>query len=215
MRRLLFVALILAPLGSPCFGMPSDVQKVDDNTDKELNAVYDQLMAHLKTSHPAAALALRDAERNWIEFRDKECEFRNQVATGDAGMSMARCLLALKLERMAELKKFLALQIGGRVAADGGSIPELGKNDPIRISAEKAAESVGEYGEPGHQRILYLKIVGDTAYALLDIDRDGWAGVSFTINQIHPVVEKALLKYSQIRKVVWDEAPGKGRIHDV
>jgi len=86
--------------------------------------------------------------------------------------------------------------------------------DVMRASAEAAAHEFGNYGKPENKRILYLKVKGKTAYVLLDIDRDGWAGVSYTIGLIHPLVEKTLLQFKNIEQVVFDEAPGEPRLYD-
>ena len=77
-------------------------------------------------------------------------------------------------------------------------------SDFIRASAEAAAKEMPSQVEP---KIDYLKIENDTAYVLLNIDRDGWAGVSFSRACSHPVIEKTLLQFKEIKRVVWDEAP--------
>jgi hypothetical protein len=83
--------------------------------------------------------------------------------------------------------------------------------DVIRASAEAAAKEMPTRGGP---TIIYLKIKQGTAYHLLNIDRDGWAGVSFSLARSHPVVEKTLLQFKNIKRVVWDEAPGEKRLND-
>jgi len=78
--------------------------------------------------------------------------------------------------------------------------------DVIRASADAAAKELGP-SQAGPTTIIYLKIENDTAYVLLNIDRDGWAGVSFSWARCHPVVEKTLLQFKNIKHVAWDEAP--------
>jgi len=78
----------------------------------------------------------------------------------------------------------------------------------LRASAEAAAREAGPT-QIGPARIVYLKIENGTAFVLLNIDRDGWAGVSFTQAYCHPIVEKTLLQFKSIKRVVWDEAPGE------
>lgn len=80
--------------------------------------------------------------------------------------------------------------------------------DIVKASAEAAAEELTPYGGPAKTSIAYLKIQDGTAYALLDIDLDGWAGVSVSIGRIHPLVEKTLLQFPQIKNVVFGFAPG-------
>ena len=84
-------------------------------------------------------------------------------------------------------------------------------NDVIRASAEAAAEQLTPYGGPAKASIAYLKIQNSTAYVLLDIDLDGWAGVSASLGRIHPLVEKTLLQFPQIEHVVFGFAPGDNR----
>jgi len=79
-------------------------------------------------------------------------------------------------------------------------------DDIIRASAQAAAAEL-KIGGPGHASVSYLKIVDKTAYVLLDIDLDGWAGVSVSIAQVHPLVEKTLLQFPEIEKVVFYSAP--------
>lgn len=83
--------------------------------------------------------------------------------------------------------------------------------DTVKASAEAAAEQISTHGGPTHASIAYLKIKDSMAYVLLDIDLDGWAGVSFSTNQIHPLVEKTLLQFSQIQNVKFGFAPGDSR----
>ena len=77
--------------------------------------------------------------------------------------------------------------------------------DRVRASAEAAAREVPNQGGP---RIIYLKIKGDTAYIVLNIDVDGWAGVSFSIATCHPIIEKTLLQFKSVKKVLWQTIPG-------
>jgi hypothetical protein len=95
------------------------------------------------------------------------------------------------------------------------AMPFLKKNvivpyskDLLRASADTAAREVG-LTQMGPATIVYLKIENGTAYALLNIDCDGWAGVGYSRAYCHPFVEKTLLRFKKIRRVVWDEAPGE------
>ena len=73
--------------------------------------------------------------------------------------------------------------------------------DIIKASAQAAV------GESIASKIIYFKIENGTAYILLEMDVDGWAGVSFTIATTHPIIEQTLLQFPQIKKVVFDHAP--------
>ena len=76
----------------------------------------------------------------------------------------------------------------------------------IRATAEAAAKEMPGQGEPG---VNYLKVKKGTAYVLLNMDCDGWAGVGFARAAAHPVVEKTLLQFKKIKRVVWKKAPGE------
>ncbi len=79
--------------------------------------------------------------------------------------------------------------------------------DLVRASADAAAREIGPT-QMGPATIVYWKIEDGTAFVLLNIDTDGWAGVSFTRAYCHPIVEKTLLQFKNVKRVVWDEAPG-------
>ena len=82
--------------------------------------------------------------------------------------------------------------------------------DLIRATAEAAAKEMGP-SQAGPTTVVYLKIENGTAYVLLNIDLDGWAGVSFSWARYHTVVEKTLLQFKKVKRVVWYEAPDEQR----
>lgn len=74
--------------------------------DAKLNAQYKALLAVLDE---ADQTRLRDAERAWIAFRDKECAFRSQgTAHGaDSAAAALRCVADLSRERADALQRQL------------------------------------------------------------------------------------------------------------
>lgn len=86
-------------------------------------------------------------------------------------------------------------------------IPVLPTTDIIQASATAAAEQFTANGGPGKVTLNYLKIQDGTAYVLLNIDLDWWAGVSVSLAIIHPVVEKTILQFPAIHTVVFGYAP--------
>lgn len=78
----------------------------------------------------------------------------------------------------------------------------------IFASAEAAAEVIPSQASVLERQIAYLKIVDSTAYIVLKMDIDGWAGVSLSIAKIHPIVEKTLLQFPNIKSVKFAYAPG-------
>ena len=75
-------------------------------TDTALNDLYRRLRAKLDSE---ALAMLADAERAWISYRDKQCDFET---AGEAGgsirpMLQADCLKAMTAARNAELRRLL------------------------------------------------------------------------------------------------------------
>jgi hypothetical protein len=79
--------------------------------------------------------------------------------------------------------------------------------DPLQNVAEAAAEYIPTQAGTS-SLIVYFKVVNGTAYVLLNMDIDGWAGVSAAIAQVHPIVEKTLLSLPGITAVKFGPAPG-------
>lgn len=73
----------------------------------------------------------------------------------------------------------------------------------LAYAAEVAANQIKTGGGPARVTVTHFKVVQGTAYILLNIDEDGWAGVSFAINKIHPLVERTILLDTSITKVVF------------
>lgn len=84
--------------------------------DAELNAVYHHLAGNLAAEERTKeyAVLLEAAERDWIAFRDKECEFETAVTRGGTihPMELAICLARLTRARSNELKRQLACPEG-------------------------------------------------------------------------------------------------------
>jgi hypothetical protein len=122
-------ALLLAV--AACFAT-SVVQAADD--DAALNAAYKTLMAKLDA--PAQA-RLRDAQRAWIAFRDKECAFR---ATDSA------CVADLTRTRTQELDAALANagMTGSNASAPSSSNASVDVPCTTSAGGAKAAKLVDE-----------------------------------------------------------------------
>lgn len=88
-----------------CFG---DNEKVADST---LNKLYQSLMHVLSDDDKQR---LRDAQRAWISFRDKECTFRvAPYADGSIAPSLtASCVTALTAQRVVDLRQQVNCQEG-------------------------------------------------------------------------------------------------------
>jgi hypothetical protein len=73
-----------------------------------------------------------------------------------------------------------------------------------RAAAEAIYPSSSSAGGPRVDSVVYFRIQDSTAYILMGMNVEPWAGVSVALSIVRPVVEKTLLQYPQIRQVVWD-----------
>lgn len=119
-RLLCAVALAAVALGGAQAGSTACRNAMDQRTlnhcageefdaaDRELNAVYVTLLAAM--NNDSHRTRLRIAQRNWIQFRDKECSF--ETADNEGGsmhpMVYAGCLTRLTRARTQALQAHLA-----------------------------------------------------------------------------------------------------------
>lgn len=98
--------------------------------DAELNASYKALLSQLGTPDQQR---LRDAQRAWIAFRDKECAFRTQGNQGGSvgAATAADCVGELTRQRAKALKRQLDCPEG-----DVSCVP---RNRSTAAAAQKAA----------------------------------------------------------------------------
>lgn len=80
--------------------------------------------------------------------------------------------------------------------------------DTIKASAQAAAEQIPTQSGKIGSVVDYFKIIDGTAYILLHMHLDGWAGVSISLAKIEPLVEKTLLQFPEITSVKFETAPG-------
>ncbi|MEO5646530.1 MAG: hypothetical protein ABIO57_02040 [Candidatus Paceibacterota bacterium] len=50
-------------------------------------------------------------------------------------------------------------------------------------------------------KTIGFKVVGSTAYVVLNINVDGWAGVSYSIDAVTPIIKQTLLQFPGIKNV--------------
>lgn len=80
-------------------------------------------------------------------------------------------------------------------------------DDILHASAQAAAQEIPITQDPHATQVVYLEIQDKTAYILLNIDIDGWAGVSVATGMIHPLVEQTLKQFPNIESVIFDYPP--------
>jgi uncharacterized protein YecT (DUF1311 family) len=103
------------------------------SADAGLNAVYKALAARLS---PADLKRLRDAQRAWIPFRDKECAFRTKpYADGSVYSTLVEtCRTELTKARLAQLQHQLQCPEG-----DLSCVPQSGGTAPAKAAPAKVA----------------------------------------------------------------------------
>lgn len=110
------VAFFLAPAaaqddGSNCISEQSDMDACSSPVftvaDAKLNETYGELRGLLSASEK---IRLRDAERIWITYRDKECQFEAMGSEGgtDHAKEIAVCLADKTNIHLAELRRIVA-----------------------------------------------------------------------------------------------------------
>ncbi|HCS45087.1 MAG TPA: urease-associated protein, partial [Pseudomonas sp.] len=82
--------------------------------DKELNALYQQMTARLKSSSPDSRKLLVSAQRSWIAFRDAECKFSASAVEGGSVYPLiySNCITDLTKARVETFKNYLKCQEG-------------------------------------------------------------------------------------------------------
>ncbi|AXO87136.1 DUF1311 domain-containing protein [Pseudomonas parafulva] len=73
--------------------------------DQRLNIAYKQLIRKLEI---AQVKRLREVQRDWIAFRDKNCGFHAQLSGGSmASVEQGICVMDMTQERAAEMERLL------------------------------------------------------------------------------------------------------------
>lgn len=112
---LAFMALVRPAIGE------TDCSTIDDyggwfecemaqaqDADALLNDVYVQVMERMDPeSNPAGRTNLREAQRAWIAFRDKECHYRTDGLGSVRSAIHASCIHDLTVRRIEELHYYL------------------------------------------------------------------------------------------------------------
>lgn len=75
--------------------------------DKKLNQTYQQLISQLS---PQRKQRLIEAQRAWISFRDKTCQFESSQMLGGSAEPLLRttCLTRVTQQRVQDLQNYLA-----------------------------------------------------------------------------------------------------------
>ncbi len=87
-------------------------------------------------------------------------------------------------------------------------VPVDPTTDVVKASASASASYIKTQGGEMASKVEYFKIVDGTAYVVLGMQLNGWAGVSVSFGKIKPLVEKTLLQFPEIKTVKFEVAPG-------
>ena len=84
-----------------------------ETADAELNTAYGQLVARL-AGQPDIRKLLAAAERSWVAFRDRECDFMASGVQGGSVQPMiySMCLTSLTKARLQDLRGYLTCKEG-------------------------------------------------------------------------------------------------------
>lgn len=99
------------------------------------------------------------------------------------------------------------VQVGGDDPFDKTKMVKTSIDQDVtaRQLAQTVAQLISPYKKAGE--VKYYELKDSTAYVMLEMDEDGWAGVSVIIGQIRPLVELNLLQYPEIDKVKFGRLP--------
>ena len=110
MKIKLSLALLAATVAAPTLAqtqgaMNADAARQAEAADRALNARYAAVVASVS---PATRLLLRDAQRSWIAFRDRQCAFEASGVKGGSAYPMvySGCLARVTKERTRDLTRF-------------------------------------------------------------------------------------------------------------
>ncbi len=148
--------------------------------DKRLNRAYKQRRSALNTRRK---ILLRDAQRAWIKYRDKECAWEANLNPGGdaAALSKISCLAALTNRRADDLKSNIPSTISGR---------EKLKMTPLPIDGARLSHEGYGFIRFGTSPSLVAKILGEEGIIMRDFEDpkhcfqtqfDRYPGVSFMV----------------------------------
>lgn len=85
---------------------------------------------------------------------------------------------------------------------------EYPSSEDLKVTtAEYAANLVSLWGGPSKATVEYFKVIDGTAYILFNFNLDAWAWVSHVVKRVQPIVEKNLLQFEDVDRVVFGYAP--------
>lgn len=142
--------------------------------------------------------ASRDHDNSIYEFNETVAESRAALlqcsSQKDAvDVSSIHMILPQDME-LYEERMVEFVQVGGEDPLDKTKMVETSIDQDVtaRQLAQTVAQLISPYKMAGE--VKYYEVKDGTAYVILEMDEDGWAGVSVTIGKIRPLVELNLLQ---------------------
>ena len=143
-----FVSLVIATTLAGASFAPAHATDIPAKADAQLNANYKALLSALG---PDDQQRLRDAQRAWIAFRDKECSFRAQGTSGGSASALANanCIAERSQQRADALKRELNCPEGDvtcvpRQHAAAAAAPVAAQTSCAKSAGEAKAKQYAE-----------------------------------------------------------------------
>ena len=126
MRMAILIAIVIATMPAFAFAQDNCYDKAQDQaalnkcadaafkkSDEKLNELYRQIEIRLRDDADTKKLLVQ-AQRDWVRFRDAECDFRTAQAAGGSMMPMlvAQCMNHLTQSRIQDLEGYLNCEEG-------------------------------------------------------------------------------------------------------
>ncbi|WP_181156683.1 lysozyme inhibitor LprI family protein [Paraburkholderia sp. BL21I4N1] len=100
-------------VSDPC--VEQATQREFERADRDLNATYSQVVRKISVpkneyvDYPALKAKLAEAQRQWVRFRDSECDAWYKVSEAGTGRNafQSNCLTQRTVDRTRELKAWL------------------------------------------------------------------------------------------------------------
>lgn len=185
--------------------------------DDAMAAAYKALLSKMPKGQQAW---LKHSQRDWIELREKECALESPP---EGCLTQALNFRKKELESLGKPGKWIpiTLQLPAdwkkfrqAVADSDGSQAKVAfapyhalstGTDPVKESAVAAGRYMLRSSQDPEAYVEFRNVKNGEARVMLHME--GWAGSSFTAVSVQTVVEKTLLQFPQVKRVIWESKP--------
>ncbi len=159
-------------------------------------------------------LDVRSANQSWFSIDGKSYifdEIKEKFITGSENTKTMSVKIMVPKDKEKYLEAMLEyMNVGGQTnPADTWTFEPKTLLVPYTTNTILASANAAalEFPSQANVRVVYLKVINQTAYVLTNIHLDGWAGVSYTLNDIQPLIKNTLLQFPEIKGVNFYVAP--------